>query len=229
MHYLKTIAAAMILIVCAAALAPAQTFPNYTQQFLEANAPLPWQPHYDPAGRLTIGNDDGNASASAHSSAWASVIRYGGADGLRGLIDEFTVSAEGAPRAFGFARRGCVISSEATLNQCMLARWENRGDGNLYAVIVEAGTGNIIRELTVSDIHVGDVFAIERDGDTLINFYRGGDEPFKRLFLFSTASPFQFDGQNGSPREVRAAFEPATSSRKITNAQEVYYCCPWQQ
>jgi len=225
MRSLKLFAPLLTLLVFAST-AHAQ-FPDYTENELVASAPLSWQLQYDPAGRMSIGNDDGNIFAFPHASEWASAIRFGGAQGLQGLLYDFTVSTEGAPRAFGLARRGCTINSAATLDQCMLARWEYDSPISLKAVIVEAGTGNVIRELIVSNVAAGQSFSIERQGNAVINFYRSSAVTHERKFLFSTASPFQFDGQPASVNiEARVAFEPSSESRKISGASEIYYCCP---
>lgn len=221
---------ALALSLTAPLTGAAQTFADYTADQLEASARLAWVVHFDPAGRLSVGNDDGNVFA-APGSTWASVIRYGGSHGLEGLLSDFTVGGEAPARAFGFARRGCVIQDEASLNQCMRVRWELDDESlidespylTLKAVIVD-NAGNITRELIVSDVVAGDVFSIERQGLSVVNFYRGKADSVTRRFLFSTASPFPSDGSS-APIDTRGAFDPATSARRLRDASELYFCC----
>lgn len=214
----KTCSLLLIILLCALTV-PAQTYTDF--ELVSGPSALPWQVQYDPAARLTVGNDDGNATAAPHASSWATVIRYGGAHGLPGLLDEFTVSSEGAPRAFGLGDRNCAITSEATLETCLPVRWEPSsffGPSVMVAVVATAthGTASFLEY----NVQPGDVFSIERDGYDTIRFYRSTGTPGERRRIGSYFSPF-----GSTPVDVRGAFAPASGTRKLWDGRETYYCC----
>lgn len=199
---------------------------TYTSAQLVASAPLAWQPLYDPSARMSIGPDDGNIITSPSSTTWAEAIRYGGAQGLQGLLYDFTISGEGAPRAFGLARHGCMVNSERRMNDCVLARWEPIIDGEdsiMVAVLIYPTFQSAYFEL---DVHQGDSFSIEREGGN-INFYRSTAVAGERREVYSAPSPFAVDGQSSDVAiEARTEFEPSLFNRKMSWGQKIYYCCP---
>lgn len=219
---------ALVFTLCSlfALDARAQT---YTSGEFVASAPLAWQTQHDPAGRLTIGNDDGNALAASHATAWASTIRYGGAQGLSGLLYDMTIDPLGPPAAFGLARRGCVVSDATTLANCVRARWEPRRflDSLMMVAVVTFPDGTTIGLAPQTNVQPGEAFSIERFGNTTINFYRSTGTAGERRRVATTDFPFTDDGFDATtPIEARAVFAPDSTSRKLSQGQELYFCCP---
>lgn len=210
------------MVVVLMILSVTTTSQTYNNNQHVASAPLAWQTQYDPSHRLTIGNDDGNVFASPHVTSYASVIRYGGAQGLNGLLYDFTYSIEGPPEAFGLARRGCVIT-DATSSECLRARWVT-GLGSTVVAIVTPPNGQ-------SSFHIefalpGDSFSIERVGNTTINFYRSTGVAGERMCVFTANFPYTDDGYPVDTWiETRAVFAPESATKKLSQAQEIYYCC----
>lgn len=221
----STISLTLVLMAVMFSTSPASA-QTYTNNELVASAPIAWQVQHDLAFRLTIGNDDGNVIAAPSTFAWAAATKFGTAQGLPGLLYDFTISTEGPPIAFGLARRGCVAVNEATLNSCVRVRWERRIflDGLGLVPTITDSSGTVFSLAPQTNVQPGQSFSIERVGNSVVNFYRSTGIAGERVRVATMDFPFTGDGSS-APIEAQAVFSPDSETRRVTSAQEIYYCC----